>query len=506
MLAPVLTDQAQRDRVAVTSAPGAGASRPHADELDVLRPAASLLVIVTHAMQMFAPAGSVFYGAVLLESQASRHIFFFVSALVLMYQAYDRPRWSVWSFWGRRFRLIVVPFIIWTLLYVLAGFAGLRGDTIPSVAGTPLQVLTRVGVQLITGPGHLYFVIVLVQFYLLFPLLAGLLNRARRWHPAIVGVSLAAQVALTFALHYLKVNSLIWQDINATREVTSYGFYLVAGAVIGAHLPAVRAWVWRRRWALGGAALAATAGVEAWYLQAVHSGESPGSASDPFSPEFILSYLAAILLLWLAGAWWAARARGGRLSRLVRTTSDNSFGVYLSHVVFLDVAATYGLGSLAPGVPWPVVVLIAVCGTWIGASLFTAAVTRTPVSGWLVGRARRPLRGGPPPVGRGTVLPPAPRPAVPPPAGRSAVPPPAPRPAVLSPTPRPAVLSPAPRPAVLSPAPRPAVPPAPPPAVPPPAGRSAVPPPAGRSAVPPPAGRSAVPPPAGRPAGLRLRR
>ena len=106
--------QARRDRVTVTPRAGAGGSRPHADELGVVRPAASLLVIITHAMQMFASSGSIFYGAILLESQASRHIFFFVSALVLMYQAYDRPRWSVWSFWGRRFRLIVVPFIIWS--------------------------------------------------------------------------------------------------------------------------------------------------------------------------------------------------------------------------------------------------------------------------------------------------------------------------------------------------------------------------------------------------------
>ena len=141
-----------------------------------------------------------------------------------MYQAYARPRWSAWRFWRRRFTAIVVPFIIWTLLYVLLGFAGLRGDTIPSMTGTPLHMLTTVGVQLITGAGHLYFVIVLVQFYLLFPLLAGILNRARRYHLAIVGLSLAVQVALTIALHNLQVNSLVWQDINATREITSYEF------------------------------------------------------------------------------------------------------------------------------------------------------------------------------------------------------------------------------------------------------------------------------------------
>ena len=396
--------QTRPDQAAVTRRP---ASRPHADELDVVRPVASLLVIVTHATQMFAPPGSIFYGAILLESQASRHVFFFVSALVLMYQACGRARGWARPFWGRRFATVVVPFVIWTLIYVLLAFTGLRGDTIPSMTGTPLHMLQTVGIQLITGTGHLYFVIVLVQFYLLFPLLAWVLDRAARWHRAIVGVSLAAQVALTVALHDRHVNSLIWQDIDATREITSYVCYLVAGAVTGAHLPAVRAWLWRHRRAVGGAALAVTAGAEVFYVLTVHAGVSPGSASDPFAPEFIASYLAVIALLWLAGAWWAARRRDRWPSRLVRTASDNSFGVYLSHVVFLDVLATCSLGRLDRQLSWGVVVLIAVAVTWAGASLFTVAAARTPVSRWVTGRARRPLRGGPPPVGRGSVVRPA---------------------------------------------------------------------------------------------------
>ena len=400
----MVTGQAQRDRVAVTSAPGTGASRPHADELDVLRPAASLLVIITHAMQMFAPASSVFYGAILLESQASRHVFFFVSALVLTYQAYRRPRWSSGRFWERRFTSVVVPYVIWTLSYVLLSFTGLRGDTIPSMTGTPLHMLAVVGVQMVTGPGHLYFVVVLLQFYLLFPPLLWVLNRASRWHAALVGLSLAVQVALTIALHYQHADSVIWQDVDSTREVTSYGFYLVVGAVTGAHLPAVRSWMWRHRRAVLATAVTVVAGAEVYYVLTIRSGVGPDGASDPFSPEFIASYAATIALLWLAGAYWAARARQGRPARMVRSASDNSFGVYLSHIVFLDLLSTLGLGRLEPGVPWAVVVLIAVLVSWVGATLLTVAAARTAVSCWLVGRARRPLRGGPPPVGRGTVL------------------------------------------------------------------------------------------------------
>src|SRR5579875_688876 len=169
-------------------------SRPHLAELDVVRPAASLMVIITHAMQMFASTGSIFYGAIVLESQASRHVFFFVSAMVLAYQAYRQPRWSPWRFWGRRGLIIVVPYVAWVVIYWAVGFAGLRGDTIPGNAGSIRLDLKSVGQQLITGPGHLYFVFVLMQFYLVFPLLLVLLNRTRRWHWAILGVALAIQV------------------------------------------------------------------------------------------------------------------------------------------------------------------------------------------------------------------------------------------------------------------------------------------------------------------------
>jgi peptidoglycan/LPS O-acetylase OafA/YrhL len=379
-------------------------SRPHADELDVVRPAASVLVIATHAMQMLAPTASIWYGAITLGSQASRHIFFFVSALALTYQACQRPRWSPWRFWGRRGTGVVVPYAIWTLLYMAVSFAGLRGDAISGTSGSVLQIARNAGMQLISGSAHLYYVFVLMQFYLVFPVLLWLLNRTRRWHAVILGASLGIQVWVSVGLHYQHWSPQVWYDINSTREVTSYVFYLVAGMVIGAHLPAVRAWAWRRRWLLLAAGVLVLAAVEAWYVLTVRSGQAPASAADPFEPEAIPLYAAVILLLWLAGAWWARRSRNGRPSRLVAAMSDDSMGVYLSHIMFLDALVTLGLGGLSRNVPWIVTVLVAVAVTWLAATAFTEVAARTPVSRWLVGRARRRWRGGPPPVGRGTVL------------------------------------------------------------------------------------------------------
>jgi peptidoglycan/LPS O-acetylase OafA/YrhL len=381
----------------ITAAPGPAASgpaapglrsRPHAAELDVVRPVASLLVIVTHAMQMFASTGSIFYGAITIESEASRHIFFFVAALVLTYQAYRQPRWSPWRFWGRRGLLIVVPYALWVLIYWAAGLAGLRGDTIPGPATSLLANLKSAGMQLITGPGHLYFVFVLMQFYLVFPLLLMLLNRARRWHWLILGVALAVQLVVTVALHYHHWTWSPWYDLGSTRQLSSYVFYLVAGAITGAHLPAVRAWVWRHRGLVLAAAAALCLAVEGWYTATVWSGQSATRTSDPFSPEAIALYVGTFALLWLAGACWANRSRDGWTSRLVRATSDNSYGVYLSHIMFLDLLATLGLGRLDARVPWIVTVAIAVLVAWAGASLLTVVLARTPLRRWLTGRPR----------------------------------------------------------------------------------------------------------------------
>jgi peptidoglycan/LPS O-acetylase OafA/YrhL len=374
---------------------------------------ASVLVIATHAMQMLAPTASIFYGAITLGSQASRHIFFFVSALTLTYQAYQRPRWSPWRFWGRRGTGVVIPYAIWTLLYVAVSFAGLQGDAISGTSGSLLQIARNAGMQLISGSGPLYYVFVLMQFYLLFPVLLWLLNRTRRWPAVILVASLGIQVWVSFALHYQHWSPQVWYDINSTREVTSYVFYLVAGMVIGAHLPAVRAWVWRHRWAMLAAGALALVAVEAWYVLTVRSGGAPTSTADPFEPEAIPLYAAAILLLWLAGAWWAHRSRNGWPSRLVRATSDNSMGVYLSHIMFLDALVTLGLAGLSRHVPWIVTVLLAVTATWLAATVFVELAARTPLSRWLVGRARRPWRAAPPPVGRGTALPDLPDPGHP---------------------------------------------------------------------------------------------
>ncbi len=97
----------------------------------------------------------------------TRNSFFFLSGLVVCYAQITRPR-TVWGFWVRRYVQMGIPYLAWTGIYVL--FTILRPGGSWSQWGTYLWSDLRLGYY------QLYVVVVLFQFYLVFPFLLKLLK------------------------------------------------------------------------------------------------------------------------------------------------------------------------------------------------------------------------------------------------------------------------------------------------------------------------------------------
>ncbi|WP_084473992.1 acyltransferase [Deinococcus pimensis] len=97
--------------------------------------------------------------------------FLFVTALVLTRSAlrsFDARR-----YYGTRVRTALLPYLLWTVLYVL--FRVATGQDAPDVLLDPARWLTwlRYG----KGYFHLYFLLIALQFYLVLPLLLPLFRR-----------------------------------------------------------------------------------------------------------------------------------------------------------------------------------------------------------------------------------------------------------------------------------------------------------------------------------------
>ena len=92
-------------------------------------------------------------------------------------------------YYGRRCLSVVIPYLCWTVIYFLyllptSHYASLHAA---------LEGLARLAY---TGYYQLYFLLVIMQFYLVFPLVLMLLKRTRGHHGLVIAAAALAQVAI----------------------------------------------------------------------------------------------------------------------------------------------------------------------------------------------------------------------------------------------------------------------------------------------------------------------
>ena len=361
--------------------------REHLWQVDVIRVAAMVGVVAVHTIIFTEPSGSVGANAAQVILHAfRREVFFFLTAFVLFYSTSAADAgFPVAQFWRRRFPLVAAPYVAWILIYWLQ--AG------PWPLGPALRQL---GVNLMMGWFHLYFLLVTMQLYAIFPLLAWLIRRTRRHHMALLAASAGLQIGFTGLIQYgwsLIPSAILPWFANAQNEFTSYQFYFVLGGVVAAHLPEILSWIRRNQARVLLGALAAVLIAEGWYALNMVLGQGPDQASGFFQPATILPVLGGVVSLFLLGDWLAHRFPfNGRLWGAIQFASRSSFGVYLGHMVWLQLLLLPAVGSSlgVSALPSPLRTLVTI-GLVLSSTLaMVALLQRTPLSELLTGRPRLP--------------------------------------------------------------------------------------------------------------------
>ncbi len=374
--------------------PGAGptpgaSTRRHLYEMDLVRGLTMVGVIGVHTLSWTTTSSSVAAGGLMILLHFTRESFFTLMAFVLIFSYRQRPV-TRRAFWAKRLPLVVVPYVVWTAIYL-----AITKGSLQLSAGRMTHLFIS---ALVAGTAwyHLYFLLVTLQIYLLFPLILLLVQATRRHHGMLVIASLVLQlVAMSFAQYWTQprgeVGTWLWNYRNSL--VVSYQFFIVLGAVAACHVDDVLRWFeshLRVVWCGVGATMLV---IECWYQLAVASGQTPGQAAGVFQPAEVLWSVAAIAGLVAAGVMWAnARARG-RGGRVIPMLSRHSFGIFLVHPLIINALVVLGFISMlrrhlpdlaAYVVVWPVVLSIA-----MGFAVFAS---RTPASVILTGRRRAPTR------------------------------------------------------------------------------------------------------------------
>ncbi|GAA4548294.1 acyltransferase [Amycolatopsis samaneae] len=371
-------------RPAPVRVPAARSRVPYLHQIDLFRLITFACVILIHVVVSTNYPQDVPANAVAALLHFTREAFFALTGFVLVYQYRDRPPRAS-GFWRRRFPLVAVPYLAWSVF-----FWGYSLVTTGEPAGSVGTRLAALGRELIEGSAwyHLYFLLVTMQVYLLFPLLLKLLRATRGRHRYVLLVSGALEVGVALFMTY-PPEGVTYDTISYLfSTILPYQFFTVLGAVAAMHFETLHAWVRAHRGSLAVALVAVGVGTELAYFHNVHSGTWPQLASEVYQPYLLPWFVTVIAALYAMCSWWSARRReGGRAARLVAWASNRSFSIFLVHPLALALLGP-AIGPVADrvGAPWTTIVIY--LATLALTFLFVEILRRLPISKALTGRPR----------------------------------------------------------------------------------------------------------------------
>jgi peptidoglycan/LPS O-acetylase OafA/YrhL len=353
--------------------------------VDAMRPVKQAGVISTHSVLYFAPmAASTGSGATLLLLHVSREGFFFISACMLTYAYADLNRAGLRRFYWRRFLSVGIPYLCWSVIYFLYSLPTSHYASVTAAFRGLASVVS-------TGYYQLYFLLVIMQFYLAFPFVLMLLRRTRGYHGHVIAVTVLAQVAIAIGMHW---NLFPREMVRfGQQDVVSYPLYLVGGCVVAFHIDQVHAWVCAHARLIVAMTVAAALAAEGIYFLAANGVTTVlGSGSDPFQPSVIPFNVGAVACGYLAGVALVRPRRSRQAKAVVRSGSENAYGIYLSHMLFITMLTRVGWGRLTSAIPWPMLCLVTVAIVFAFGMALTSFLARTPLAAPLTGRTQVPWR------------------------------------------------------------------------------------------------------------------
>jgi probable poly-beta-1,6-N-acetyl-D-glucosamine export protein len=244
--------------------------------------------------------------------------FLFVSGFFIAFLNGRKDGTLAWKTVISRVKYLVIPYLLWSLLLIAA-------DTLQGKPLTPVGVM----VSLLTGstsPAY-YFVPLLIQFYLLSPLLVPL---AKKYALPLLIVTGLMQVAV----HLIQYPLLLGSDLPIVEALFRWFpkwffpvrlFWFCAGIVVGLNLMKIKDTIVRLRplW-LAGTGILLAAGFIEWEMLAQGAGMRETVVDMFYAGFFILALLSLV-------------NQKMPLEPQLSDLGSKSFGIYLVHIPVMEL-------------------------------------------------------------------------------------------------------------------------------------------------------------------------
>jgi Uncharacterized protein conserved in bacteria len=366
--------------------------RPYIYELDWLRALTALGVVAVHSLSFTAGFNGSLVGvqvqnAIVVALHFTREMFMFVTAFSLIYVYANRNKFSPFQFWKKRGIGVFLPYCIWSGIYII----------INNHPGSLTQFSNLFSLDILTGNAsfQLYYILLTLQFYLLFPLFLIFMQRVAHSPWIALALSFVLQVVgfyLDYHILQRQAFTGFWSffSLYQSRIAIVYQFYFVLGGMTAWYWPQIHTFLLQHVRLISGVFIVALSAL--WmhfFIQIRIFQESIGYASSVLQPVMVLYSPIIIAFLFCMACLWARSVNAQGVPKGYRfwhLLSNTSFGIYLIHALLL----TYIFRWMVPALPvtWPAVIRVFL--VWFAAAggsvVISAILLRIPVLSHLVGR------------------------------------------------------------------------------------------------------------------------
>lgn len=371
--------------------------RKRIEELYYIRGIAALGILIIHATGGFVVlseynSNAMKFGVFL--NQFFRYgspIFMMISGLVLFYNYRSFDEFDAKSFYIKKLKYIVIPYIFWSFVYFL--YPNIINKT--PINGEKIAWFFK---SLLSGStfSHLYFIPLICQFYILFPLMIKFLVKPMEKKPFNVFITFACiqGVILIYGYYFknpdaqgfLRVfNRYYW------KSFLSWCFYFITGGIIGVHYEKVASFIEKNIKKITVGYIIALA----WYVGNVYmniyineSCSLYGKFGSIRPHTMIYALLSMTMLIYMTRNMIKKELK---INKMVKTFGTYSMGIYFAHPLVLEEIKRFlmnqfprhiGYGRLSS------LVLIVLLG-WILTFLFVLLLGMTNIRWLFIGKVPR---------------------------------------------------------------------------------------------------------------------
>ncbi|WP_243719946.1 acyltransferase [Macrococcus lamae] len=292
-------------------------------EISFVRAIACLLVILTHVTLAYPiehlNSPTLFTLLINQLARVGTPIFALISGL-LLFNSSKNKKLNIKTFYKTRFDKIVIPYLFWTIIYLIL-------VKLTHAQSFQMKDMMR---YIFLGEGyvHLYFMVVVIQFYLLFPLITKFINRNN-----ILVVTLIT-TAFT-AGWYLIRNDQPFDLFLHRAFLLNWLAYFFMGGFMALHMDKVKIWCSQHFSSLSIAVLVSIILMLA-EMKLPHLYQSDRVANLLFVPVFTAFFMSLFHV-----------KANDRWKSILEYIGDRSMGIYLVHLLVIGV-----MGNILPASFW----------------------------------------------------------------------------------------------------------------------------------------------------------